>query len=425
MISNNIQKNPAIAGVIRNFVNKKSGKVVVARMEIMRRFNYLDWKDQRKIILAFLVSNNKADRIWIYIKLLKLWDKRFYDIVQQLWEKYHEIECGWLIIRYFPLAYIETYKKELMIGRNFYFLCKRFVGTEGFTAEPILLDNLMDRLDILSLQKAPIADIESTLKEIIKERCNHHIITSDAICYYNPEYVSFLNIKPIYQAYNILQKNEYHAGCRLMEKWDGDIRRAISLSSEAAELKKATMNGYTNRVFIAFLVKIVLKYFDIENDPDFFFPEVDRTYSNDDDAYQEYYSALEADQKAAEMAIAEDKIFFAEKAENDHKWSIISNAIGKSFITTKAFTIGYLIHYAAPYTGSGKMDIEAGVVLKILSSMNDTCLYCRCEDEELIRSACDKAYDESASMLKNRFNGISFFIDYNQLEYCCREMEIT
>ncbi len=271
MNNNDLQKNPAIAGVIRNFVNKKSGKVVAARKDIKRRFDYLDWTDQRKIVLAFLLSTNKLDRVWSYYKLLKIWDESFYDTVQQLWEKYHEQECGWLIVRYFPLAYIETYKKELMIGRNYYFLCKRFMGTEGFVAEPSLINNLRERLDILSLQKAPINDIESTLIEIIAENGNRHTLSINEIHNYNAECVSLLDIKPIYRAYNLLRKNEYHLGCRLMEKWDTDIRLSLNNSSELSKLRnKAAKNGDLDRVVIDFSVKHILQYFSIEYNPDYF-----------------------------------------------------------------------------------------------------------------------------------------------------------
>ncbi len=88
----------------------------------------------------------------------------------------------------------------------------------------------------------------------------------------NPvECVSLLDIKPIYRAYNLLRRNEYHSGCRLMEKWDDDIRRSINQSSELAELrKKAAKNGDLDRVVIDFSVKHILQYFSIEYNPDYF-----------------------------------------------------------------------------------------------------------------------------------------------------------
>lgn len=48
------RRNTPISTLIKNYINKKSGKVVVSRREIQERFNYLDWKDQKKILMSFL-----------------------------------------------------------------------------------------------------------------------------------------------------------------------------------------------------------------------------------------------------------------------------------------------------------------------------------------------------------------------------------
>ena len=42
-----VTKNPPIATQIKNFQNKRSGKVTEARRDIQHRFACLDWKDQK------------------------------------------------------------------------------------------------------------------------------------------------------------------------------------------------------------------------------------------------------------------------------------------------------------------------------------------------------------------------------------------
>ena len=69
MIYNIKKRNTPIATLIKNFINKRSGRVTESREEIQKRFDYLDWKDQKKIILAFLDSG-KTDRQWAYSKTL-------------------------------------------------------------------------------------------------------------------------------------------------------------------------------------------------------------------------------------------------------------------------------------------------------------------------------------------------------------------
>ena len=78
------KRNTSIAILIRNYTNKKSGKVSDSREEIKWRFNWLDWKDQKKIITAFLESG-KTDREWAYSKMLDYWDDSFQPKVKELW----------------------------------------------------------------------------------------------------------------------------------------------------------------------------------------------------------------------------------------------------------------------------------------------------------------------------------------------------
>ena len=70
MKSKERKRNTPIATLIKNYINKKSGKVPESRKEIQRRFDHLDWKDQKKIMQAFLESG-KADRLWAYITSLQ------------------------------------------------------------------------------------------------------------------------------------------------------------------------------------------------------------------------------------------------------------------------------------------------------------------------------------------------------------------
>ena len=83
------KRNTPIATLIRDYVNKNSGKVSKSREEIKWRFDYLDWKDQKKIINAFLASG-KCDREWAYLCAYENWDKSFEPKIKELWEKYYE-----------------------------------------------------------------------------------------------------------------------------------------------------------------------------------------------------------------------------------------------------------------------------------------------------------------------------------------------
>lgn len=98
-MNRNIPRNKPVATVIKNYVDKKSGKVSDSRKEIQRRFFVLDWKDQKKIQTAFLDSGI-LNRSWAYSRVLDLWDASFEQKIQALWEAYHEDKCARVIIRH-------------------------------------------------------------------------------------------------------------------------------------------------------------------------------------------------------------------------------------------------------------------------------------------------------------------------------------
>ena len=106
-----VSRNNPIATVIKNYMNKKSGKVTDSRNEIQRRFLGLDWEDQKHILEAFLESG-KTDRNWAYSGLLRLWDDSFETKVLELWETYHEERCAWVVVRHCSEAYIINHLEE-------------------------------------------------------------------------------------------------------------------------------------------------------------------------------------------------------------------------------------------------------------------------------------------------------------------------
>lgn len=130
----NVSRNHPIATVIKNYVNKKSGKVTDSRNEIQRRFFGLDWKDQKKIVAAFLDSG-VSDRDWAYSRLLDLWDASFEQKVLELWETYHEEKCAWVIIRHFPKEFISKHVNTFNEGRDYYFICRRLAADADFVID--------------------------------------------------------------------------------------------------------------------------------------------------------------------------------------------------------------------------------------------------------------------------------------------------
>ena len=149
--------NTPIATVIKNYLDKKGGKVSVSRNEIEWRFNALDWRYQKQILFAFLQSG-PSDRKWAYKKLYAFWDDCFIPVLQDLWERYHEIQLSWLVINFFPVEYIKKDMDILSTGRNYFFICKRLIGDSEFRVDKERLYE-SDYLSLLILQKREISPV--------------------------------------------------------------------------------------------------------------------------------------------------------------------------------------------------------------------------------------------------------------------------
>lgn len=171
MIFQKPKRNTPIATLIRNYVNKKSGKVSVSREEIKWRFDHLDWKDQKKILAAFLESGI-SDRQWAYSKMLDNWDDTFQPKVKELWETYHEYKCSWSVIRYFPLEYIKEHINEFTDERDYYFICLRLAKDKDYAIDRTKLSK-KDYLAVLWHTGRTISDNDArdTLFGIIHDCC--------------------------------------------------------------------------------------------------------------------------------------------------------------------------------------------------------------------------------------------------------------
>lgn len=80
-------------------------------------------------------------------------------------------------------------------------------------------------------------------------------------------------------------------------------------------------------------------------------------------------------------------------------------------------TIGYLSHYAAPYTGGGEIVVPAGMRFAAYGPMRDDALYMDLvgENEELHARMVEQEKAE-CPQLANRLMGFSFFITEEEVE---------
>lgn len=231
----NIKRNNPIATVIKNYIDKKSGKVSEARNEIRRRFSGLDWEDQKRIMDAFLDSG-KSDREWVYPRLLDLWDPFFEQKVKGLWERYHENRCAWIIIRHFPIEYIKDNLEQFDADRNYYFICLRLAKDRDYLIEKNKLSHI-DYLAVLCHTEREITDTEARdiLFGVVHDCCVRDACLTDLEYRYNSrrgEVLTSANFRDVDLGIYYLTGLGRAEVVRQFKVWDKKVEVAIRNSQE-------------------------------------------------------------------------------------------------------------------------------------------------------------------------------------------------
>ena len=197
--SNKPKKNETISCLLKQFTDKKSGKVASSRVKLKDRFAQQDFLSQRKIIKAFLFGS-KLDREWAYGRLKCNWDNFFSNDIKTLWEKYHDAECKLIVIRFLPTDYILENLSSLDSDENYSWLCTRLINLPQFQLDKdrlskcphIFWSGEIEYLYILAKSKSHIEEGEATriLFESIASTISHEKVPGDVTTIsgrYSPE----------------------------------------------------------------------------------------------------------------------------------------------------------------------------------------------------------------------------------------------
>ena len=260
MKSKERKRNTPIATLIKNYINKKSGKVPESRKEIQRRFDYLDWKDQKKIMQAFLESG-KADRLWAYTKLLDNWDKSFEPRIKELWEQSHEGIISWVVTHHFPTKYLSQNIDKFTDDRDYYFICLRLAEDKSYIIDRSKL-SITDYLSVLYHTDRPLSDDEArdllykTVHDVCTEVFEYPQLSEYA--YGGKDFV----ISPIlFQNVNLavyyLRKMDLTDVVHQFEIWNEGVKRAVFNSPEFKTILNTDLTQYDIEQAKA---KVVKKY---------------------------------------------------------------------------------------------------------------------------------------------------------------------
>ena len=239
MIYKTQKRNTPVATLIKNYVNKKSGKVAESRKEIQRRFEYLDWKDQKKILVASLDSC-KSDRQWAYSKLYNNWDKSFEAKVKKLWDELHEPMCAWSIIRFFPISYVKENMASFTGERDFYYISLRLAEDPNYIIDKSKL-RTVDYLAVLYYSGRTLSDDDAIdmLFEIVHDLCiSGFSIYEQTHMDYDESLFNLSKQLSISRAHKYLFSMGHIEAIRFFDEWNRKVHNYVMDSPEYSILKQ-------------------------------------------------------------------------------------------------------------------------------------------------------------------------------------------
>lgn len=247
------KRNKPVATLIKQYCDKQSGKVSDARRELHWRFNYLDWNQQKKIILAHLESC-QSDRDWIYPRLLRLWDDSFELKVKELWEAYKEPRCSWVVIRHLPKSYVMEHLDELMSGRNYYFMCLRFGEQDDFVIDKEKLSP-SDYLTVMNMTYRDISDEDAldSLYRIVLHELRHPTFNLSYTSIQYEDVPSLNVIKDISQALFYLRQMEKYDCVDEFEKWNSEVSKHAAPAIRDLQMSMTSYSGYVAQIYSALM----------------------------------------------------------------------------------------------------------------------------------------------------------------------------
>lgn len=241
------KRNTPVVTLIRNYKDKKSGKVTVSREEIQWRFKCLDWKDQKIILVAFL-NSGKVDREWAYSQLLDNWDDSFMPLIIELWETYHETKCSWLVIRYSPLEYVKKHMNEFDGERDYFFICLRLAMDVNYIINRSMLSK-RDYLAVVYHTGRNITDNEAhdILFGIIHDCCvpDYYVIGLENVGVGKiNDMITPANFREVNLAVYYLKKLNKNRVVGLFDVWIQIVKGAIINSSEFKSVNRSDYSDY-------------------------------------------------------------------------------------------------------------------------------------------------------------------------------------
>ncbi len=252
-MNNGYNFNQPIRRLLRDFEDKKSGKVVESRREIRRRFDYLDRLQQVRFLKACFQSC-KSDREWAYEEVTAHWDPKFKDIIADLWHESHEDGARRCIVKHFPIEFVAQEIESLDSNDTYYDLCLRLCYYYKFSIDK----NRLTPLQVLSLYVK--TGYEASDAEIIEQlyRLLINVVTDDYLLFEKidrnakPRCEDF---GPCRKAFYFIMEMQRYSILGQWKSWNIHLQNCLESSSEYRTIKTSPVSDYEYRAQMSTLFK--------------------------------------------------------------------------------------------------------------------------------------------------------------------------
>lgn len=140
--------NEPLTTLLKLYLDKRSKRVVYARLRLKDRFHKQSYRDQNRILRAFL-NGTATDRDWACRILRDNWRKELARDVKEAWTKSRKPMLAYVILRHFPNAFILEEQERLAQAASYPHVCARVGNEPSFKMDESRLD-VVDYLYVMA-----------------------------------------------------------------------------------------------------------------------------------------------------------------------------------------------------------------------------------------------------------------------------------
>lgn len=147
-ISNDITKSyttthkKLVTTLLKKLDEKKFSRKESCAFSLDFLIDSLPAKTKRKIIETFLASKSSRNRDRAFKRLNTNWDKKYFELIEQVWYSFHDSYCLEIILNHFPTKFLLDNYKDILEHTQPFQTSKLFIKLGA--VRPELLDELKE-----------------------------------------------------------------------------------------------------------------------------------------------------------------------------------------------------------------------------------------------------------------------------------------